>query len=168
MARARVAGRAPAAAAAAAAAGRGLGAAAPRPAARRGPAPARGQVSVERANLAWAVYAGGYGVCLMANPEAAFGAEGLVPYFTAPFCGIATFFARMFGAALIGLGIVPYMTDKASKISLKMALAVTVLHMPLFIMVAMNPGALFAETMWKAQCVIHAALIGAIYNAGWM
>merc|ERR1711903_353638 len=33
--------------------------------------------------------------------------------------------------------------------------------------VAMHPGALFAETMWKAQCVIHAALIGAIYNAGW-
>ena len=147
-----------------AAAGAAVAAAA---AARRGPAPARGVLSVEQANTAYAVYAGGFGVCLFLAPEACFGAEGVVPYFTAAFCGVATFFARVCGALHIALGIVPYLEDKSSKLSLKMGLTGAVLLLPIFVMNAIN-GAPFLDWMWKAQVVVHAAMCAAMYNAGWM
>ena len=147
-----------------AAAGAAVAAAA---AARRGPAPARGVLSVEQANTAYAVYAGGFGVCLFLAPEACFGAEGFVPYFTAAFCGVATFFARVFGALNIALGIVPYVQDKSSKLSLAMGLTGAVLMLPIFVMNAMN-GAPFLDWMWKAQAAVHAVLCAAMYNAGWM
>jgi len=124
-------------------------------------------LSVEQANTAYAVYAGGFGVCLFLAPEACFGAEGVVPYFTAAFCGVATFFARVFGALNIALGIVPYLEDKSSKLSLKMGLTGAVLLLPIFVMNAIN-GAPFLDWMWKAQVVVHAALCAAMYNAGWM
>ena len=111
--------------------------------------------------------AGGFGVCLFLAPEACFGAEGVVPYFTAAFCGVATFFARVCGALHTALGIVPYLDDKSSKLSLKMGLVGATLLLPIFVMNAMN-GAPFIDWMWKAQVVVHAALCAAMYNAGWM
>ena len=90
-----------------------------------------------------------------------------MPYFTAGFCGGATFFARVFGALNIALGIVPYLEDKSSKLSLKMGLTGAALMLPIFIMNAMN-GAPFIDWMWKAQVVVHAALCAGMYNAGWM
>ena len=70
-------------------------------------------MDISKTNLVNALYLGGYGLTLLANPNMCYGPNGLIPYFKHDFEGAGLWMARAFGACLIGLASGSYIEPKS-------------------------------------------------------
>ena len=78
---------------------------------------------LDTAGLFGAMYYGGFGVTLLANPEFFYGADGLVPYFKASPGPVGTFFGRAFGACMTGMAALNFL-EGADKATMLKAMAI--------------------------------------------
>ena len=104
-------------------------------------------MDTKQSNLVNALYYGGYGITLLANPNLFFGPNGILPYFRHDFEGGGLWMARAMGACLVGLASGTYFAPK-SRLSSKMNLVAHTCMWPLFPMAVADPKN-FTSWLWK-------------------
>eukprot|EP00320_Phaeocystis_rex_P019955 CAMPEP_0119056792 /NCGR_PEP_ID=MMETSP1178-20130426/1362_1 /TAXON_ID=33656 /ORGANISM="unid sp, Strain CCMP2000" /LENGTH=160 /DNA_ID=CAMNT_0007037557 /DNA_START=102 /DNA_END=584 /DNA_ORIENTATION=- len=137
---------------------------APKPSVHKALALRGGGLSLETSSLILALYNGGFGVTLLADPEKCYGKDGLVPYFSSAFCPTAKFMGRMFGAMLTGVAAMHFLDGPSVSLCKLSAVASALMYLPFAL--ALNDPDNFIPMMFKAQVVIHAAYIYIVGSAG--
>ena len=120
---------------------------------------------LDTAGLFGAMYYGGFGVTLLANPEFFYGADGLVPYFKASPGPVGTFFGRTFGACMTGMAALNFL-DGADKATMLKAMAIGGACMLPQMVSNANDDVNFMTVIWKAQIVVHIATTYVLAKAG--
>ena len=116
----------------------------------------RGGLSLETSSLIGALYNGGFGVTLMANPEMFYGKDGLLPYFHSAVGPVGEFFGRAFGAMMTGMAAIHFLDGPQTSVIKAMAVA-SILLLPVMINNIMDEGN-FIKMMWVPQFVVHIAV----------
>ena len=138
---------------------------APKPSVQKALALRGGGLSLETASLIGAVYNGGFGVTLLADPEKFYGKDGLVPYFSTAMCPTAQkFFGRCFGAMLTAVAAMHFLDGPAVSLCKQMAIAGVMIMFPM-VLAVQDPDN-FIPMMFKAQIVMHLAYIYVTGSAG--
>merc|ERR1719473_1800551 len=124
----------------------------------------RGGLSLETSSLIGAIYNGGFGVTLMANPDMFYGPNGFLPYFNAELGVVAqTFFGRAFGAMLTAVAAMHFMDGPTAALCKLMAISAILVLWPMAL--ALQDSANF-PAIWKPQVVMHLGLIYIVAKAG--
>ena len=104
---------------------------APKPSMQKALALRGGGLSLETASLIGAVYNGGFGVTLLADPEKFYGKDGLVPYFSTAMGPVGQkFFGRAFGAMLTAVAAMHFLDGPSVSLCKQMALAGILIFLP--------------------------------------
>ena len=115
-----------------------------------------GGLSLETAGLIGAVYNGGFGVTLLADPEKFYGKDGLMPYFSTAMCPTAQkFFGRAFGAMLTAVAAMHFLDGPSVSLCKQMSLAGIMIILPMAL--ALQDPDNFVPMMFRAQIVLHLA-----------
>ena len=96
----------------------------------------RGGLTLEQTSLIGALYNGGFGVTLMANPDLFFGPSGFLPYFSTALGPVAqTFFGKAFGAMLTGIAAMHFLDGPSQSLCKQMAITAALILYPMVLCV---------------------------------
>jgi hypothetical protein len=124
----------------------------------------RGGLSLETSSLIGALYNGGFGVTLMANPDAFYGPNGILPYFKAELGVVAQqFFGRAFGAMLTGIAAMHFLDGPSQTLCKQMAITAILVCLPMFLAIADETN---FSAIFKPQAVAHLGLTYVLSKAG--
>jgi hypothetical protein len=124
----------------------------------------RGGLSLETSSLIGALYNGGFGVTLMVNPDAFYGPNGVMPYFSAELGVVAQkFFGRAFGAMLTGLAAMHFLDGASQTLCKQMAITAILILYPMALCVLDEAN---FKAIWKPQMAMHLALVYITSKAG--
>ena len=124
----------------------------------------RGGLSLETSSLIGALYNGGFGVTLMANPEMFYGKDGFLPYFATDMGVVAQqFFGRAFGAMLTTVAVMHFLDGPTQQMCKFMAISAILVLWPMAL--ALQDSANFLP-IWKPQVVAHLGIIYILSKAG--
>ena len=132
---------------------------APKPSVQKALALRGGGLSLETASLIGALYNGGFGVTLLADPEKFYGKDGLVPYFSSAMCPTAQkFFGRAFGAMLTAVAAMHFLEpDPTARVLLCKQMSIAGIMIILPMALALQDPDNFVPMMFRAQIVMHLA-----------
>ena len=129
---------------------------APKPSVQKALALRGGGLSLETASLIGAVYNGGFGLTLLADPEKFYGKDGIMPYFSTAMCPVAQkFFGRSFGAMLTAVAAMHFLDGPSVSLCKQMALSGLMILLPMAL--ALQDPDNFVQMMFRAQIVMHLA-----------
>lgn len=119
---------------------------------------------MEQASLLGAVYYGGFGVTLCADPDTFYGPEGILPYQKTASGPIGTFFGRVFGAVMTGMAAIHFLDGPSEAIMKAMAIAGFLMLPQMYLNYADKDN--FVTFMWAAQLPVHAVVSYLLGKAG--
>jgi hypothetical protein len=100
----------------------------------------------------------------MANPDAFYGPNGLLPYFSAELGPVAQkFFGRAFGAMLTGIAAMHFLDGPSASLCKQMAITAILILYPMALCLADSEN---FTAIWKPQVVMHLALCYFLSKAG--
>jgi hypothetical protein len=92
----------------------------------------RGGLDLETSSLIGAIYNGGFGVTLMANPDMFYGPNGFLPYFSTEIGVVGqTFFGRAFGAMLTAIAAMHFLDGPTTALCKQMAISAILVLWPM-------------------------------------
>ena len=120
---------------------------------------------LDTAAMLGALYYGGFGVTLLADPEVFYGKDGFLPYFKVAAGPVGRFFGREFGAVMTGMAAANFLdgADKATMLKI-MAIAGVCLLPQMYS--NSQDDVNFVDWMWKAQIVSHIGVTYVLAKAG--
>ena len=138
---------------------------APKPSMQKALALRGGGLPLETASLIGAIYNGGFGVTLLADPEKFYGKDGIMPYFSTAMGPVGQkFFGRAFGAMLTSVAAMHFLDGPSVSLCKQMAIAGVLIFLPMAL--AVQDADNFVPMMWKAQIVVHLAYCYIVGSAG--
>jgi len=124
----------------------------------------RGGLTLEQTSLIGALYNGGFGVTLMANPDLFFGPSGFLPYFSTALGPVAqTFFGKAFGAMLTGIAAMHFLDGPSQSLCKQMAITAALILYPMVLCVMDTAN---FTAIWKPQIVAHLGILFITAKAG--